>query len=199
MHIGILHEDRIPREYFEEFEAAIRVEGLELDFESYPSGSAYASLEWLVPSAIVAFLAKPYFEAFLSEMGKDHYALLKKALVGLYSRVAGPDAPEVKGVGTTGKVRESQPYSLLFSVVAEATANIRFKLLVPRPVTQDEYELLVSEFLQFMDRIHSGTLDERTRDAFQNTTKFGTTVLVQFDPVEKLIVPVDPTQGRSKQ
>jgi len=38
----------------------------------------YASLEWFVPSILFAFIAKPYFDSFLSQMGSNHYSILKE-------------------------------------------------------------------------------------------------------------------------
>ena len=156
----------------------------------------FAAIEWLMRTAIVAYIAKPYFESFLTEMGKDHYELLKQGLYKLYGRVAGPKAPDVTLVSTAGKVANSQPYSFFFSVVTEATEMARFKLLVPKQVTQAEYEAMISAYLEFMEAVHTDSLDEKTLAEFQDTPISSGTILVAYDPQAEAIVPVDPLAGR---
>lgn len=112
-HIGFTHDENIPREFLTEFEESVRADGLEVQFHPIPSGTAYAGIEWLMQTAIVAYVAKPYFECFLKEMGKDHYNLLKEGFKKLYAKVSGPRAPEVTLIATAGKVAKEQPYSSL--------------------------------------------------------------------------------------
>lgn len=139
-HLVVSHLENIPPDYFSDFTETVKSEELELSVQARESGIPFAGIEWLMPTAIVAFLAKPYFESFLQEMGKDHYALVKKGLKKLYPRVASLDAPEATLVASAGKVNKAQPCSLFFSVVFEGPQGKFFKLLVPRPIAEQEYE-----------------------------------------------------------
>ena len=195
-HLGFTHDENIPREFLAEFEETVRTDGLEVQFQPMPLGTAYAGIEWLMPTAIVAYIAKPYFESFLKEMGKDHYNLLKEGFKKLYAKVAGPRAPEVTLIATAGKVAKEQPYSLFFSIVAEAGDGIRFKLLIQRPVSQEEYETLISKFLDFLIEVRGNSLDERTLEAFRNAPISAGTILVRYDPANQNIVPFNPLEGR---
>lgn len=195
-HIGLTHDENIPREFLAEFEESVRADGLEVQFHPMPSGTAYAGIEWLMPTAIVAYIAKPYFESFLKEMGKDHYNILKEGFKKLYAKVAGPRAPEVTLIATAGKVAKEQPYSLFFSIVADAGDGIRFKLLIQRPVSQEEYEILISEFLDFLIKVRGNSLDESTLEAFRDAPISAGTILVRYDPTNQTIVPVNPLEGR---
>ena len=69
---------------------------------------------------VVLFIGKAYFDGFLKEMGKDHYASLKAGLKSLYSRLLGPGAPQTVVVSAGGKPSTDQPYSVLFSIFGEA-------------------------------------------------------------------------------
>jgi len=191
-HLVVLHADTVPAEFVADFTDTVRADRLELRVQSRPSGVPFAAIEWLMPTAVVAYLAKPYFESFLKEMGKDHYGLLKDGLKKLYARVAGPKAPEVTLVSTAGKVDKEQPYSLFFSVIVEGPDGNRFKLLIPRPITESEYELAIGAFLEFAERLHSRSLDERTTLALRDIPHVGGTVLVAYDVAEKHIKPIDP-------
>lgn len=194
-HLVLLHEDSIPREFFAEFEHTIATDGLEIQVKSRPTGTVFAGIEWLMPTAIVAYIAKPYFESFLKEMGKDHYDLLKRGLKKLYSRVAGPKTPKVTLVSTAGKTAKEQPYSFYFSVVTEVTDKVRFKLLVPQPITELEYETLISAYLYFVEHVHADTLHEESLMRFKNAPNLGGTILVRYDAAAKAIFPVDPLES----
>jgi hypothetical protein len=151
-----------------------------------------------MPTAIVAYLAKPYFESFLKEMGKDHYGLVKEGLKKLYARVAGPAAPEVSLVSTAGKVDKGQPYSLFFSVVVGGPDGSRFKLLIPRPISETEYALAIEAFLEFAERLYSQNLDEGFVTALKAIRHVGQTILVVYDVAGRRIKPIDPLAGRRR-
>lgn len=195
-HIRFMHDETLPREFLADFEESVRADGLEIQFHAFQFGTAYAAIEWLMPTAIVAYIAKPYFDSFLKEMGKDHYNLLKEGLKKLYSKVAGPRAPEVKIVATAGKVTKEQPYSLFFSIVAEVADGIIFKLLIQHPISQKEYETLISKFLAFLVDVRANAIDENALEAFRNTPLSVRTILVRYDFTNQVIVPVDPLEGR---
>lgn len=190
-HIALVHLDSFPAEDFNDFAQAVRVDKLELHVVGRPSGPM-AGVEWLMPSMILAYLAKPYFESFLAEMGRDHYELLKRGLKRLYGRVAGPDSPEVTLVSTAGKVRKDQPYSLLFSVVAEGRNGERIKLLIPRPIDVNEYEAAIDTFLEFVDRLHANELDDDYATLVSTRPRGGSTILVVYDPKIGKLHAVDP-------
>ena len=88
-HIAIFHVDSVPTEYFQDFVETVRSDKLELQVVERPSGPM-AGIEWLMPTAIFAYLAKPYFESFLKEMGKDHYTASREGT----TRTAWPWKPE---------------------------------------------------------------------------------------------------------
>lgn len=197
-HIVLLHTDNLPAEYVADFIDSVQTDRLELLVKSRPSGVPYAAIEWLMPTAIVAYLAKPYFESFLKEMGKDHYGLVKEGLKKIYARVAGPKAPEVNLVSSAGKVNKEQPYSLFFSVVFEGPDENFFKLLIPRPISEAEYDLAISAFLDFASRLHFQGLDEQFAVALKNIQNPGRTLLVVYDVAAKHVKPIDPMAGRRR-
>lgn len=192
LHIGVLHEDQIPNAFFQEFEESISAPGLIFERGSRPSGVLFAGVEWLMPTAVVAYVAKPYFESFLKEMGKDHYDLLKKGFNKLYERFAGPRTPDVKIVATQGKLSEEQPYSLFFSIIADAPDGVCLKLLIPRPIEQAEYEIAISKFLDLVQSIYGGDMAGNMVKTFKNAPITSGTILVTYEKATGTLVPVDP-------
>lgn len=196
LHIGLLHEDQITEVFLQGFEESITAPGLIFKRETRPSGVHFAGIEWLMPTAVLVYVAKPYFESFLKEMGKDHYDLLKKGFNKLYERFAGPRASDVKAVATQGKSSKDQPYSLFFSVVAEAPDGVRLKLLIPRPIEQAEYEIAISGFLDLVQSTYGGDVPEDVATTFKDAPITSGTVLVTYEAATGKLIPVDPFAGR---
>lgn len=191
-HIAILHVDTLPAETFAGFLQTVNADGLRVHVESRESGGVFASIEWLIPTAIFVYISKSYFDGFLKEMGKDHYTSLKKGLNSLYSKVLGAQAPEVTLIATAGKVKAEQPYSLHYSIVAEWDGGLQIKLLLVRNSSKEEYEASVSAFLSFVERIHTNTLDAAMLDTLKTVRVVGRILLVAYNPTTEKIEPIDP-------
>jgi len=100
--LAILHNTSIPREAFAEFEKLVAAEKLDFRIEPREEAGPFAGIEWLIPTAVIVYISKSYFDGFLKEMGKDHYALLKAGLKTLRTKLLGPEAPKVTIVSFLG-------------------------------------------------------------------------------------------------
>lgn len=159
-HISIVHSEELDTAPFEELRALLRCEGLDVKLQSAPKAGPFASLEWLIPTAVVLFIAKAYFEAFLAEAGKDHYEILKRGAKSLATRFTGEQAPIAKLVASKGKVQNSaMKYSLVCSVVAELEGSISVKLLLQTDFTPEHTGQALDCFFEFVRTFHSGELD----------------------------------------
>ncbi len=192
--LAIVYVETLPASTFDDFLRVVDHEKLALEVESRPEFGPMAGVEWLLPTAVFVYLGKSYFDGFLKEMGKDHYALLKTGLKGLYSALLGPASPKVQVIGTAGKISKDRPYSLLYSVIAEADAGLKFKLLLPQSCTEAEYEATLAAFLGFLDQFYGSTLDEATIARISSVKPMSGTILVRHNPETGLIEPVDPMQ-----
>jgi len=191
-HIAIVHTTRFPRETFAEFERLVEAPQLEFQVEERDEGGPFAGIEWLLPTAVILFLGKSYFDGFLKEMGKDHYALLKAAFKTVYAKLIGPASPEVKIISTKGKSLENHSYSLNYSVLAELGPNLRLKLLIQNGASQVEYERTISAFLEFASSFHAGTLDPSMTRELSKARVMGGTVLVAYDAESSQLEFIDP-------
>jgi len=168
--IAIFHVNTIPSESFEEFRSATERPEVVVQVVAVEPPGPMAGIEWLMPAFVTAFVASAYFGGFFQEMGKDHYLLLKEQLKKLYPKVAGPEAPNLQLVGTKGKVSETQPYSLYFSVVGEGPKGVRVKLLLKKQIAPAEFERSVDLFLDLLRDMNSGTMNEVVRKRFESVT-----------------------------
>lgn len=194
--IAVIHLESIPAELFEVFTESISSEKLNLQVQSREDGGTFAALEWLLPTAVIVYISKSYFDSFLKEMGKDHYSLLKAGLKKLQAKLFGPSTPQITLLGSSGKISKGQPYSLVFSIVAEAESGITFKLLVHTDVSEGEYEETIAAFFEFLASFHAHTLDAPMVESLNTSRIVGRTLLLAFNRDTKAIEPVDPVPKR---
>ena len=190
--VAVLHVSTILQSEFGELRMAAETEGLRFHSESYEPGPQ-AGVEWLLPTALALFFCKSYFDGIFKEIGKDHYSTLKVGLKPLWSRLLGPAASKLVVVGTQGKVRSDQPYSLVYSIVAEAGPRLRFKLMFPSDLSEEEYEEAVAAFFSFMKDFHSQSLADSMIAKLQSARVLSGTVLLVYDQSKTALRVVDPT------
>ena len=114
--IGIEYRDDIDPLIISEFKNVINVQNVKYDERSRPSDSMYAAHEWAIPTAVVVYLIKPYFETLLKEAAKDHYPILKKAIANLAFRSKNEINMSIIA-SNEGKVDRDNPFTLSFSFI----------------------------------------------------------------------------------
>ncbi len=182
----------ISEEIFADFLRLVSPAGLDIQVESREADGPYAGLEWLMPTAVIIFIGKSYFDSFFSEMGKDHYSMLKAGLKSLRAKLFGSKTPKVVKLGTQGKLAVNQSYSFVFSIIAEAEPGLRFKLLLQSEPSEEEYEEIINAFFNFLAEYHSGNLAIATVDMLQKCRVVGGTLLISFNLTSKAIEAIDP-------
>jgi hypothetical protein len=195
--LALVHLNRIPAQTFFEFQQVVDVQGVNLHVEEREDPGPYASVEWLIPTAVFIFVGKAYFDGFLKEMGKDHYALLKQGIKSLHSRLLGPHATKLITISTGGKTRAHRPYSMLYSLVAEGEGGFRFKLLLRDSSTQEEYDEEIDAFLTFLEGYHAADLPSDLIVELEQTRVLGQTILLAFNSSLKRVQPIDPLEKRA--
>lgn len=136
--VGVLYQEDVPSDIITDFQSELQSAGLTVEFTERPIG-IYAALEWTIPTLVAAYLAKPYFEAFLSEAGKDHYAVAKGAMVKVINKLFGS--------GSSGPTKR---ISFLFSIQTQTTSNESVKFVFAEGLEQDQYEAILSAVDELM-------------------------------------------------
>src|SRR3989304_5481468 len=157
--IGISYIDSIPEEIFLEFRDNIFDQNLDLRIEPRSDGDTHAVVEWLLPTAVVVYFAKSYFDGFLKEMGKDHYQLLKKGMNLLRRKLLEDSGHKITLISTQGKVskdfysRDSGRYKRALSFIDFITNNGLipfFSLHHLEEILQHENDMIVQDRLSFI-------------------------------------------------
>ena len=182
-HIALAYQEPIINpDVIAGFEEEIQSPGLKVLVEPVPMMGARAALEWLLPTAIVAYIAKPYFESFLSEMGKDHYEVIKKALEKLRARIQAKFRDRLRIVASKGKLGpDAHKFSPVFSIEAESPFGYRVKLLIQTEIQPESFDLAVEAFLRLLAECYSTeTLSEQSKLLLSNNP-IGSVLLVCFN------------------
>jgi hypothetical protein len=187
-HLGLMFDRRIPQEVIDDFTAQVAHPGLDLEVESRPASGPFAGIEWLLPTAIMLFITRSYFEGFLSEVGKDHYTALKSSIGRLRERFS---RVPVTVVATPGKASAPQPYSLVFSVWVEGPSDQTLKFLIP---VGDEAAAITAmdEFFAFLEAYSAGELEADHLALLASARQFGCVVPIAYNLATLRIEPIDP-------
>lgn len=127
--------------------------GLEIEISEYKN-EPFAALEWLLPTGIVLYIAKPYFEVFLQEAAKDHYQLIKKVITEkIYKRHFGDSSKKLMFRNKNG-IKESF-FSNTFSIETSIEiddVNLKLKLLLPENSNADDVINAFSRFSTYVKK-----------------------------------------------
>lgn len=176
--IGIVYTDSFPDAPFLEAVKELATSDVGIAIEKRQSGILYASLEWLVPTAIFAFITKAYFDGLIQSAGADHYIILKRVLKKVLPQFS--DTRSI-AIGSGGKVKPENPFSSILSIEAEVEPGILFKLLLQRNASGEEVSVAIEYFLSFVRQFHA---NELTADCLMKLREYnvrGSRILVCFE------------------
>jgi hypothetical protein len=188
-HIGLSRFSFIPDAVLAEFVDEVAAEPLRIEVREQES--VFAGLEWLNPTAVVLFISGAYFAAFFSELGKDHYTVLKRAVRTLYRRMS---ALRLTRRGTPGKFSAEPVYSLAFSIVVATGQDINLKLLLQPALSEDDAARAVEAFFTLVASLFEGTTPPEVQAELNKGRVVGRTLLLAFDFDTGSIVTIDPIQ-----
>jgi len=179
-HIAIDYQKGVPDVILSDFEKSISSEGL-LFKSKCREPEIFMSMEWAVPSIIVAYLSKPYFESFLKEAGKDHYQLVKKGFICLFGHIFG-EKPE------TREVCRSQ----LFSIVTKLHDDRTAKFVFPEGVNTREYEKSLDSLYELVSSHYNSYPNDELSHLIEALSTPSNIVYIEYCPEEKNWILLDP-------
>jgi hypothetical protein len=185
-HIGLTRFSFVPVDILDTFVDEVATRTLEIDIRE--QNNVFAGLQWLIPTAVVLFITRAYFDALFSELGKDHYAVLKRAAVSLYRRMS--TISIVRG-GTPGKIAAEPTYSMAFSIVATGE-EINLKLLVQPELSKEDAAIALDAFFALIASVFEGTISPDVLTELEKGRVVGRTLLLAYDFTTGSIVTVDP-------
>jgi hypothetical protein len=195
----VIYDEAIDEAPLHQFERELDGHNLSVKLRKLPTLGPFAGIEWLLPTALMVIIAKPYFDSFLNEAGKDHYHILKKYLTKLGSKYTGKDAPRGEYVYSEGKALSTRPrYSPIFSIYGEISTHLRLKLLIEPTITPENLESAVDAFILALTSIQNGACSSHEIAGIEEATDVGGTILVTYDITLSKLVVVNPMPRQSE-
>lgn len=199
-HIAVFYQETFPSQPFKEFCGQIEQKGLNLQCESTPDHGPFACIEWLMPSAIIVFLTKPYFESFLQEAGKDHYNILKKSISNLFSKPPVSNTSISLVSNPPGKIESKKPkYSMVYSIMSEVSEELTVKLLLQNEFTAEQNSTAINCFLEILPSIHNNTLNPDSIKGIGEVQLLNRTLLVAYNPEIEGLEALDPLPKNARR
>lgn len=185
-HIGVSYQVDLPDEIASEFIKNISAPGLKTLSEPRPIG-IYANLEWAMPTLLVVYILKPYFNAFLTEAGIDHYRILKNALSQLLRHIF-------------GKKPETRPKkrSQLFSIQTHTQDQRSLKFIFPEGLTHQDYDELIDNLLEILQSHHTNGKADQLSTLIKSTSNKRGPIYIEYSLEEKTWALIDMAKEISK-
>jgi hypothetical protein len=188
-HVALSYEGPVPPAFLDEFRSAVAIEGLDLRIEPRPSGRAMASIDWLMPTAVLAYVGKAYFDVFLEDIAKSHLDALKRGIKTLGQRMG---QVRYARIASRGKLPDADRYSSLFSVWTERAEGGRFKMLVAEGLTDARRDIVLDAYMTFAQAYHTRGLEPDDLAILAEAQPLGGVVLLAYDFASGSIQLVDP-------
>lgn len=142
--IAIFYQDDMPEQLILDLARDLREADLKVEVKKRPN-EPFMGLEWAIPAAIIAYLAKPYIDGILKEAAKDHYAIAKEKLTHFAQKVLKIKRKIFVSSQSPNKVRKNNPVSSSFSIWAETIDGRPLKFLFFGDREDDYYESCINE------------------------------------------------------
>ncbi|MEP0354870.1 hypothetical protein [Paraglaciecola sp.] len=185
--ISLVYVEALEDDCFQEFADDLNEIGIVTTVNSRPNPGPQASLEWLMPTAVMAGIAGGFF----AETGKELFHLLKSKLANFTNETIQKPRIEPVMYGTSGKLKENNPYSSAFSIYSEAKMNRRFKLMIPKYSSDTDYNQIVFAYLDFLKDYNDGLVCEDDIGV-DLTGGLSSTILVHYNITTNRIEWLDP-------
>ncbi len=120
--IVISHSKNFPNEIVEGFKSIVKSK--EMNFmQEERDDNIYGMSEWFLPTALILYVSKPFFESFPKEAGKDSYVFLKKGILYLAKVILGKNKKVniIRIAIPSGKFTNDPLVSSNFSIMIKST------------------------------------------------------------------------------
>jgi hypothetical protein len=149
--IIISTKQRFPTEWTDEVMRELDREGFKVKVVVTEEPGAMAALEWAIPTMVVAYLLKPFFEAFFTEAGKDFYEMTKAELKKFITRNKAVKFKYIAATTSPNKLSQSYDQSLTISLKAQIHDRLTLTVLFNENTPEQENEQLLEGMFQYLD------------------------------------------------
>jgi hypothetical protein len=190
-HILISRQEDIPPEVVGDFTTTLSE--LSIPFEAEETERRiFNALEYYIPTALVIFIAKPFFNAFLKKAGEDSYALFKRGLAALVTRASRINVRMISS--NPQKISKTSPFSRVISIYSYSASGARIKFLLPAEASEDECLQIIDSILMLLRENHTGaSSDQLSRMMLVTKTRSLKVLRYDFDSASWQLL--EPTYG----
>jgi hypothetical protein len=153
--IGLLYYGGIPYGYLDDFRASLPTERFRVSEDEVPATPG-AAMEWIVPTAIAIYIAKPFVDIILKRASDDFadvvYPRLKGGIATLAKKVFIRDRLPLSRVTSKGPIAPSE--SAFFSIYSETTTNKRIKFVFVGTLPESQYDMCIQRAFELLELHH---------------------------------------------
>ena len=195
----IYHNEEIPVDFFDEFLAKGKESQIPVDLRSQKNEPMMA-IDWLIPTAVIVYLAKPFIDDILRRASKDFgdyvYPKINNLISTLATKVLIGTRNRLKLVTPSGpKPREGK--SAFFSLTSETSQQMQVKFVFEEGLSERDYEIQVEQALKLLLEHYF----DQHRDPFLNASvASGTkTIFMLYDGQKRNWQPADVIEEIRKE
>jgi len=179
--VGISSLELIPEAIVCDFVTEMESGGISTSSERRPQ-QIYAGIEWLLPTAVVVFIAQKYVGTLLQEAAKDHYPTIKAALTKLIRRTTGRSREIfIRNIASSAhKISTSEAVVLSVMSPLETGHSVKF-ILEHHLDGEDIDEAVVSLFRLLMDHRRDSPNDRLSQIVTDHHLRVYAPVIMRFD------------------
>lgn len=158
--VAVLRAESIPDSLLDGVLDELSKSGARVVSDPRPSGP-YASLEWVIPTAVTVFIAHRYLGTLLEEAAKDHYIVLKSALRRLVTRTTGSDR-EIRVHIISSSPAKARPTddAAVFSIWSQLRDDRRVKFVFEHEIVGDHVPAALDAMFALLHEHCAGRADD---------------------------------------
>lgn len=149
-HIGFSCPDKFTETYISQLIEEVETLPLTVSVQKREQEGPYAAMEWALPTAIAVYLAKPFFESFLSEAGKDVYTIAKGWIKKILLKGREIKTHVITASQSTEKTSKTYHQSRSISIVIQLKNKTSITLLFDENLSTEDWENAIESLLDFI-------------------------------------------------
>lgn len=149
-HIGIEVPENLPDFASENIITELQTVGLNIKVHKKPNPGPMGAFEWIIPTAIAAYISKSYFDGFLKEAGKDHYIILKSWLKKFIDNGRLIKVQTIYASQSSIKKPNNNTQSKSVSLFIQTKSGKTIKLLFDNDLTKEDWDNAIDKLLDFV-------------------------------------------------
>lgn len=194
LHLHLEFPEFINKEIVESEVDSFEEIGINVDYKVKET-EVFASIEWTIPTAIAAYVLKPYFESFLQEAGKTHFEILSSKLKKLTSLGKKMNVKLVAAEQSPEKLNKSYNQSHAISLMIQTNNGKFIKLLFDNDLEKSDWDSAIDQIFDFViehyEKNNLSKLSIMTKDL---ETERGYMIYAKINKESKLLEFYDNTK-----